>query len=93
MPWSKGSLLWIRRGRAPSSAPVFVLRKSLGTAVLRNRLRRRLRHICRHLPASAARGLVVLAQPPAARSSFAALCTELTRLVVSLDDSEPKAPR
>lgn len=93
MPWSKGPLLWIRRGRAPSSGAVFVLRKSLGTAVLRNKLRRRLRHICRHLPSSATQGLVVLAQPPAAQSSFAALRTELTRLVLSLEDGEPKAPR
>ena len=93
MPWSKGSLLWIRRGRAPSSGPVFVLRRSLGTAVLRNRLRRRLRHICRHLPTSATKGLVVLALPPATQSSFAALRIELARLVVTLDDSEPEAPR
>lgn len=90
MPWSKGSLLWIRRGQTPSSGAVFVLRKSLGTSVLRNKLRRRLRHICRHLPTSASRGLVVLAQPPATQSSFCALRTELTRL---LDDSEPKAPK
>ena len=93
MPWSKGSLLWIRRGRPPSSGPVFVLRKSLGTAVLRNKLRRRLRHICRHLPTSASEGLVILAQPVAAQSSFAALRTELARLVVSLDDGEPKGQR
>lgn len=93
MPWSKGSLLWIRRGQTPSLGAVFVLRKSLGTAVLRNKLRRRLRHICRHLPTSAARGLVVLAQPPATQSSFTALRTELTRLLLSLDDREPKAPR
>ena len=92
MPWSKGPLLWIRRGRAPSSGVVFVLRKSLGTAVRRNKLRRRLRHICRYLPSSA-QGLVVLVQPTAAQSSFAALRTELARLVMSLDDSEPRPPR
>ena len=91
MPWSKGSLLWIRRGRTPSGT-VFVLRKSLGTAVLRNRLRRRLRHICRDLPSPAGRGLVVLVRPAAAESSFTALRAELTGLLKTLEGMPPESP-
>ena len=90
MPWSKGSLLWIRRGRAPSGA-ILILRKSLGTAVLRNRIRRRLRHICRHLPAPSSDRLVVLVQPSAADASFTALRTELTRLSRTLEE-KPEVP-
>ena len=89
MPWSKGSLLWVRRGREPSGL-VLILRKSLGTAVLRNRIRRRLRHICRQLPDQTS-DLVVLVQPSAAGSSFAALRAELTRLVQTLEDKEPES--
>ena len=90
MPWAKGSLLWIRRGRTPSGV-VFVLRRSLGNAVRRNRLRRRLRHICRELPSPVAAGLVVLALPSAPESSFTALRTELTGLVQTLEDQEPES--
>ena len=88
MPWTKGSLLWVRRGRAPSGL-VLILRKSLGTAVLRNRIRRRLRHICRQLPNQTS-DLVVLVLPPAGGSSFAALRAELIRLVQTLEDKEPE---
>lgn len=89
MPWSKGSLLWVRRGRAPSGV-VLIVRKSLGAAVLRNRIRRRLRHICRQLPAPTSDRLVVLVLPSAADSSFAALRAELTGLVQTLEDREPE---
>ena len=91
MPWSKGSLLWVRRGRMPSGT-VFVLRKSLGTAALRNRLRRRLRHICRDLQSRTAEGLVVLARPAAAESSFTALHAELAGLVKTLERVPPESP-
>ena len=90
MPWTKGSLLWVRRAREPSGV-VFVLRKSLGTAVLRNRIRRRLRHICRHLSLTSDR-LVVLVLPSASNSSFSALHAELTRLVRTLEDKGPESP-
>lgn len=79
MAWQKGKLLWIRTGREEGGT-VFVLRKSLGTAVARNRLRRRLRHICREMPGE--RGsLVVFAQPASVNSSFAQLRDELTALL------------
>jgi ribonuclease P protein component len=90
MPWTKGSLLWIRAGRERSGA-VFVIRKSLGNAVFRNRLRRRLRHICRELPRPAETSLVVFAQPAARATSFDELRTELTRLVNVLDGSTRSA--
>ena len=90
MAWTKGSLLWVRRAREPSGV-VLIVRKSLGSAVRRNRIRRRLRHICRHLPLTSAR-LVVLVLPSASDSSFLALRAELTRLVRTLEDRGPESP-
>ena len=90
MAWTKGSLLWVRRAREPSGV-VLIVRKSLGSAVRRNRIRRRLRHICRHLPLTSDR-LVVLVLPSASDSSFLALRAELTRLVRTLEDRGPESP-
>ncbi|HJP33774.1 MAG TPA: ribonuclease P protein component [Candidatus Latescibacteria bacterium] len=87
MPWTKGQLLWVRTGREPGGV-VFVLRKRLGKAVLRNRLKRRLRHACRELELPAEDSLVVLAQAPAAHSSFQRLREELAHLVASLQAEE-----
>ena len=86
MPWTKGSLLWVRDGREPNGT-IFVLRKRLGTAVRRNRLKRRLRHATRELSVPDA-GLVILAQPPAVRSSFHALKVELGHLLARLNASD-----
>ena len=83
MPWTKGQLLWVRPGREPGSV-IFVLRKRLGNAVRRNRLKRRLRHVCRELKLPAQEGLIVLAQPSATTSSFRRLRDELTGLVACL---------
>lgn len=80
MPWTRGSLLWVRTGRE-STGTVFVLRKSIGTAVARNRLKRRLRSICRDHPLAAVGSLVVLAQPSAANATFEKLRDELARLL------------
>jgi len=59
----------------------FVVSKAVGGAVVRNRVRRRLRHLVRthlvSLPASSA--LVVRALPPAAGLDSAELDAELTR--------------
>ena len=82
MPWIKGQLLWVRPGREPEGA-VFVVRKALGTAVVRNRLKRRLRHLYREQAARPG-SLVVLAQGPAARSTYASLRQELCSLLARL---------
>ena len=83
MSWTKGQLLWVRTGREPGGV-IFVLRKRLGNAVLRNRLKRRLRHVCRELHIPADESLVVLAQQQAASCSFERLRIELTQLVAGL---------
>ena len=69
---------------APSSAPVvgFTVSKAVGNAVVRNRVKRRLRHLTREhlsdltaLPGRAA--LVVRALPASATASYADLGDEL----------------
>ena len=87
MPWTKGQLLWVRSGREPLDV-IFVLRKRLGKAVLRNRLKRRLRHVFRELDLPAQGCLIVLPQPAATCSSFQRLREELTGLVVRLRSND-----
>ena len=82
MAWIRGHSLWIRLGRE-SQRQVFVVRRKLGNAVLRNRLKRRLRHICRKRP-FLPRNLVVLCQPPAIEVPFDELERELDSLVPKL---------
>lgn len=59
----------------------FVVAKSVGPAVTRNRVRRRLRHLMRERVAGLAPEtlVVVRAQPAAALASYAELATELDR--------------
>lgn len=61
----------------------FVVSKAVGPAVVRNRVKRQLRHLAREvledLPGSAV--LVVRAQPRAAGSSYASLRSDLHELV------------
>jgi ribonuclease P protein component len=82
MAWVRGPCLWVRRGRE-SRRQVFVVRRKLGSAVVRNRLKRRLRHICRNRP-FLPRNLVILCQPPAVEAPFADLERELDYLVPKL---------
>ncbi|MEW6750938.1 MAG: ribonuclease P protein component [Candidatus Latescibacterota bacterium] len=80
--WAKGPCLWVRRPQEQCGL-TFVVRRKLGCAVARNRLRRRLRHICRE-DESRPGGLVVMAQAPAMEASFAALRDEFRDLVARL---------
>jgi len=73
----------VRRAREPEEA-VFVVRRRLGTAVERNRLKRRLRHIWRLDGGRARVGMVVLAQTPAMGAPFAELRTEVDELMLRL---------
>jgi ribonuclease P protein component len=71
--------------RSPAADQVarvgFVVSKAVGNAVVRNRVKRRLRHLAREhlssLPGSAV--LVVRALPPAAAASYAELGSDLER--------------
>ena len=69
--------------RTGATSPLvgFVVSKAVGPAVVRNRVRRRLRHLARErlasLPGSAV--LVVRALPPAAGASSADLASDLDR--------------
>ncbi|MDA0334019.1 MAG: ribonuclease P protein component [bacterium] len=87
MSWTKGQLLWVRTGREPGGV-ILVLRKRLGKAFLRNRLKRRLRHVCRELNLPATESLVVLAQQQAASCSFQRLRVEMTQLLAGLGQSK-----
>lgn len=88
MAWIRGDLLWIRQGRETSGL-VLVTRKALGTAVCRNRLKRRLRHIYREC-GTIDGCLVVLSRPACVASSFAVLREEYSCLVSRLRSSLPR---
>ena len=72
-------LLLEEPAQASTARAGFVVSKAVGNAVIRNRVRRRLRHLVRpllaELPAGAS--LVVRALPPAAEASFATLGGDL----------------
>ena len=82
MAWVRGCCLWIRCDRE-DRGQIFVVRRKLGNAVQRNRLKRRLRSICRSRPYFP-RSLVVFCQPSAVEAPFADLERELDSLVASL---------
>jgi ribonuclease P protein component len=74
--------LWADETAGPQPVRVgFVVSKAVGNAVIRNRVKRRLRHLVREqvslLPGAAA--LVVRALPPAAAASSAELRADLGR--------------
>lgn len=76
--------LWIRDGDQSAAGPAqvgFVVSKQVGSAVTRNQVKRRLRHLARErlssLPGSAV--LVVRALPPSASATYAELRADLDR--------------
>ena len=71
-------MLWIRPGREECGV-VLVVRKILGTAVDRNRLKRRLRSVCRAWEGGGG-SVVVMPQLSAMRASYADLGRELDEL-------------
>ena len=80
--WTKGQNLWIRRSREPTDF-ILVVRRKLGKAVERNRLKRRLRSSHRSLlPAPGC--LVIFPQPTAIHTPFHILREELHQLVSRL---------
>ena len=87
MAWIRGRCLWIRYGRE-DRGQVFVLRRKLGKAVKRNKVKRRLRSICRCRP-NLPHSLVVLCQPPAIYAPFSELERELDSLVSKLSNPLP----
>ena len=91
MGWIRGTDLWVRFGREDDGT-VFVIRKALGNAVVRNRLKRQLRHILRDLQRPAAGSLVVLARPSAVGQSFASLREQTMALLAELDAANVGQP-
>ena len=85
MGWIKGHLLWVRSGRE-SSGIIIVLRRELGTAVRRNRLKRRLRSVCREVGPFQG-SLIILPQLSAVEIPFRTLREELQQLVSRLEES------
>lgn len=68
-------------GGQPAARAGFVVSKAVGNAVVRNRVKRRLRHAVRDRIAELAPGsvLVVRALPPAAAASYTELAADLER--------------
>jgi ribonuclease P protein component len=88
--WIRGELLWVRPGREAQGA-VCVVRKALGKAVVRNKMKRRLRHLCREF-GPVAGSVVILVRAPAVRSTYAALGRELSVLLGRLVAAGPERP-
>ncbi len=77
----------MRPGREESGV-VLVVRKILGTAVDRNRLKRRLRNLCREWEGGGG-SVVVMTQLSAMRASYADLGRELDQLRLRLIRHNP----
>jgi ribonuclease P protein component len=80
--WIKGRFLWVRPGKEDAGV-ILVIRKALGNAVKRNRLKRQLRHICYPLDLPLG-SIVILAQVSATKTPFHFLQEELKELVAKL---------
>ena len=79
-------------GPASPSRVGFVVSKAVGNAVVRNRVKRRLRHLVlarlEHLPVGAR--LVVRALPPSATSAYADLGVDLDRCLTKVGAREAR---
>jgi ribonuclease P protein component len=86
-------LLLEEPAQASTARAGFVVSKAVGNAVVRNKVRRRLRHLVRpllsELPAGAS--LVVRALPPAAGAPFATLEGDLSAALAAA--RRPRRPR
>jgi ribonuclease P protein component len=68
-------------GEGPVTRFAFAIPKRVGSAVVRNKARRRLREILRALPLQEGYDLVISVRPAAASASFQELTAELTMLL------------
>ena len=84
MSWIRGELLWVRRSRE-GTGPLFVIRRQLGIAVVRNHLKRRLRSISRSMGGYPS-AVVILARDAAVSASFQDLRDEYSHLVAELGE-------
>ena len=83
MNWVKGGSLWVRHGREKQGI-IIVVRRKLGNAVNRNRLRRRLRSLCLANKKDIPKSLVIFCQPSATQAAFSELEQELKALLSEL---------
>ena len=65
----------------PLTRYAFAIPKRVGNAVVRNKIRRRLREVLRLLPLSEGFDIVISVRPPAAEATFLMLKTELIMLL------------
>ena len=86
-------LLLEEPARASTARAGFVVSKAVGNAVVRNKVRRRLRHLVRPLLGDLPAGsmLVVRALPPSAQASFATLGADLEAALAAA--RRPRRPR
>ena len=78
---SSGQALRPDTGQIPFTRYAFAIPKRVGNAVVRNKVRRRLREILRLLPLREGFDLVISVRPAAAEVNFFALKMELTTLL------------
>ena len=83
--------VFFRASEQPQSRFGFSIKKELGSAVVRNRIRRRVREIVRghHLEIPAGWDIVIHPKSSVARAPFAALTAELLRLLKNVPPAKP----
>ena len=81
--WLGGGLVGIksRPNDLPQVRYGFIVSKRVGKAVVRNRVKRRLREIVRHLDLKAGTDIILSARPQAAQAEYAALNTAVLDLL------------
>jgi len=92
------SLQMIAQPEAAAAEPPrfgFTVTKKLGKAVLRNRIRRRLKEAVRRAPLSARPGhdYVILAQPAALTEDFAQLQRQISQAIAEIHAAPKRKPR